>query len=88
MFILQVFLTVRLFREFILADPSLLEESIAEAFLTVGLNGFKELCSLHLGGKAELTSDVILSTVNKATSRAGFLIDEIKKAIKVDVELR
>ncbi|RZB40100.1 RNase PH domain containing protein [Asbolus verrucosus] len=74
--------------EYILADPSLIEEGIADAVLIIGLNGFKELCGLHLGGKAELMPNTVLSTVNKATSRAAIVIEEIKNSIKIDNEAR
>ena len=73
-------------REFVVADPSLTEEGSADATLTIGLNGFKELCGLHLGGKAELMPHVILNTVTKATHRANIVIEEIKTSIKIDNE--
>lgn len=56
--------------------------------LTVGLNGFRELCALHLGGKAELSPDIILGTVSKAASRAAIVVEEIKNSIKADNEQR
>ncbi|XP_063922852.1 uncharacterized protein LOC135137195 [Zophobas morio] len=74
--------------EFVVADPSLTEEGSADATLTIGLNGFKELCGLHLGGKAELMPHVILNTVTKATHRANIVIEEIKTSIKIDNEAR
>ncbi|XP_044254499.1 exosome complex component rrp45 [Tribolium madens] len=74
--------------EYILADPVLIEEGTADAMLTIGLNGFKELCALHLGGKTELAPSVILSTVSKATSRATIVIEEIKNSVKADNEQR
>ncbi|CAG9856221.1 unnamed protein product [Phyllotreta striolata] len=74
--------------EFILADPSLVEEEVSDAFLSVGLNAYKELCGLHLGGKAELSTDLILSTTTKAANRAVLVVREIKEAIEKDAEKR
>ncbi|KAJ8947198.1 hypothetical protein NQ318_015546 [Aromia moschata] len=74
--------------EFILADPTLLEEGVADAFLSVGLNAYKELCGLHLGGKADLSTDVILNTVNKAAVRAVIVVQLIKDAYEEDNKRR
>lgn len=73
-----------MYSEFIVADPSLIEEGIADAHLSVGLNAYKELCGLHLGGNAELTPDVILATTTKAAGRATIVVDLIKKALSDD----
>lgn len=68
----------------IIADPTLLEEGVAEAFLSVGLNAYKELCGLHLGGKAQLSTSVILETTNKAARRACQVIEMIKTQVEKD----
>ncbi|KAJ8940224.1 hypothetical protein NQ314_010787 [Rhamnusium bicolor] len=72
------------FSDYIVADPTLLEEGVADAFLSIGLNAYKELCGLHLGGKAELTPDVILNTANKAAMRAGIVAQLIKDSVEED----
>ncbi|KAL3265563.1 hypothetical protein HHI36_009768 [Cryptolaemus montrouzieri] len=74
--------------EFILADPTLLEEGVADAFLTVGMNSYKELCGLHLGGKAELNPDILIQITQKAGNRAGIVVEQIKKAVKEENEKR
>lgn len=76
------------FRNVILADPNLLEEEVADAFLSVGVNPYKELCGLHLGGKADLTSNLILSTTSKAATRAAVVVQQIKDAIEKDNQMR
>lgn len=68
----------------IIADPTLLEEGVAEAFLSIGLNAYKELCGLHLGGKAQLSTSVILETTNKAARRACQVIEMIKTQVEQD----
>ncbi|XP_060532356.1 exosome complex component RRP45 [Cylas formicarius] len=74
--------------EFILADPNLLEEGVADAFLSVALNSYKELCGLHLGGKTQLAPEVILETTHKAAKRASHLVELIKEAVEKDIEKR
>ncbi|CAH1106284.1 unnamed protein product [Psylliodes chrysocephalus] len=74
--------------EFIIADPTLLEEEVADAFMSIGLNAYKELCGLHLGGKAELSPDLILSTASKAANRAGLIVQQIKECIEKDTQQR
>lgn len=82
--------TIRTFipRDFILADPTLLEEGVADAFLSIGINSYKELCGLHLGGKADLTPDVILKTSNRAATRSGIVVQQIKEAVEADNQKR
>lgn len=71
-----------------MADPTLLEEGVADAYLSIGVNPYKELCGLHLGGKADLTPNLILSTVNKAASHAASVVQQIKDAIEEDTKKR
>lgn len=73
---------------FILADPTLLEENVADTHITIGLNAYKELCGLHLGGKAELVMDVILGVTRKAANRAEIVISKIKEELEKDKETR
>lgn len=74
--------------EFILSDPTLLEEGVAEAYISVALNAYKELCSLHLGGSALMRPDLILQTTHKASVRANKVISVIKKVIEEDNGIR
>lgn len=71
-----------------MADPTLLEEGVADTHITICLNAYKELCGLHLGGKAELTMDVILGITKKAAKRAETVITQIKEALEKDKESR
>lgn len=73
-----------IFSNVILADPNLLEEGVSDAYLSIGVNPYKELCGLHLGGKADLTPNLILSTANKAAARAAVVVQQIKDAIEED----
>lgn len=72
----------------ILADPTLLEEGVADAHLMIGLNAYKELCGLHLGGNALMTPQSILKCTSKAAARASVVIQQIKEALEKDQEHR
>lgn len=67
-----------------MADPNLLEEGVAEAEMTIALNAYKELCTLHLGGKACLSPEVILNIASRAANRASYVIQMIKTVVEED----
>ncbi|KAK5644296.1 hypothetical protein RI129_008141 [Pyrocoelia pectoralis] len=85
-----VCITYALFNEgtIVLADPTLLEEGVADANLILGINSYKEICTLHLGGKAFMDPDIILKCASKAANRAAFLITDIKRVLREDIERR
>lgn len=72
------------YRKIVLADPSILEENVAEAHLTVGINSYRELCALHLGGKAEVDSMLILQITKKAADRAAIVVQTMKDTLEQD----
>lgn len=74
--------------DIILADPTLLEDQVSEAQLTIGLNSYKELCGFHLAGSAMMSPEQILQTTNRAATRANTVISLIKKSLAEDTEAR
>ncbi|KAE8751729.1 hypothetical protein FOCC_FOCC001578 [Frankliniella occidentalis] len=72
----------------IVADPTLIEEQTAEASLSVGMNAYRELCGLHLGGQALSDHQSILKIVQKAGASAAEIVQLIKKALAEDEEAR
>ncbi|KAF5270072.1 hypothetical protein FQA39_LY08484 [Lamprigera yunnana] len=72
----------------ILADPTVLEEGVADASLIIALNGYKELCGLHLGGRALVDAENILLCSSKAANRANTVVQEIKRVLVEDSEKR
>ncbi|KAK9758980.1 3prime exoribonuclease family, domain 1 [Popillia japonica] len=70
--------------EVVLADPNLLEENVSDAQFTIGLNGYNEVCGMHLGGSAALNIDTILKTSQSAVRRAKTIIEAIKKYVEED----
>lgn len=74
--------------EVILSDPTILEEAVSDAHIIVGMNSYRELCSLHIGGSALLAPDTILRTTATAAKRAVIVIDLIKESLGKDKERR
>lgn len=72
----------------IISDPSILEEKVADAQLVFGVNAFRELCGLHLGGSVLTSPELILSCANKAAARAVWVVQLIKDAIEKDTTQR
>lgn len=70
------------------ADPTALEERIAEAKMVFGLNSYRELCGLHLGGVTLTNAELVLRSANRAAVRAKKIVDLIKKSISEDDEKR
>ncbi|OXU17465.1 hypothetical protein TSAR_001604 [Trichomalopsis sarcophagae] len=71
-------------------DPSYLEERVGAAILTLGINAYREVCSLYFDyiEYTSLVADVIPSVSNFAANYAYELIREIKELVKQDVEAK
>lgn len=70
------------------ADPTYLEERVAEAKIVFGMNSYGELCGIHLGGITLTSSDLLLRTATKAANRARTIVQKIKDIIQEDAEKR
>lgn len=71
-----------------IADPTYLEERVAEAKIVFGMNSYGELCGIHLGGITLTSSDLLLRTAAKAAKRARTIVQKIKDIIQEDAEKR
>ncbi|XP_053698088.1 exosome complex component RRP45 [Sabethes cyaneus] len=71
-----------------IADPTNLEERVAEAKIVFGMNSYGELCGIHLGGITLTSSDVLLRTASKAAKRARTIVQKIKDNIQEDADKR
>ncbi|XP_035732684.1 exosome complex component RRP45-like isoform X1 [Vespa mandarinia] len=71
-------------------DPTYMEERVGVAQLTLGVNSYKELCSLHFDylTKTLTVEDVISVASNHAAEYAIDLIQQIKEAVVKDISLR
>uniref|UniRef100_A0A1Q3FVU6 Exosome complex component RRP45 n=1 Tax=Culex tarsalis TaxID=7177 RepID=A0A1Q3FVU6_CULTA len=70
------------------ADPTYLEERVAEAKIVFGMNSYGELCGIHLGGITLTSSDLLLKTAAKGAKRARMIVQKIKDSIQEDAEKR
>lgn len=70
------------------ADPTYLEERVAEAKIVFGMNSYGELCGIHLGGITLTSSDLLLKTAAKGAKRARTIVQKIKDSIQEDAEKR
>ena len=71
-------------------DPTYLEERVGVAQLTLGINSYREVCSLHFNYlmKTMTVQDVISAVSSYAANYATDLIQQIKEAVARDVEAR
>ncbi|CAL1689675.1 unnamed protein product [Lasius platythorax] len=71
-------------------DPTYLEERVGVAELTLGMNSYRELCSLHFDylTKTLTIEDVISAVSNHAANYAAKLVQQIKEAVTKDVQSR
>ncbi|KAK6637647.1 hypothetical protein RUM44_008069 [Polyplax serrata] len=74
--------------ENIFADPTAIEERVADAGLTFGINAYQEICCLHLGGTALIKPKLILASSVKAANRAKEVVKIINDALQKDAETR
>ncbi|XP_017480837.1 PREDICTED: exosome complex component rrp45 isoform X2 [Rhagoletis zephyria] len=70
------------------ADPSVSEERTAESAMVFGLNSFRELCCLNLGGTTLTSSTLLLQCATRAARRAKFVVDYVKETLELDVMAR
>lgn len=71
-------------------DPTYTEERVGVARLTLGVNSYRELCSLHFDylTKTMTVEDVISTVSNYAASYAAKLVQQIKETVSKDIQSR
>ncbi|XP_046747881.1 exosome complex component RRP45 isoform X1 [Diprion similis] len=74
----------------IVMDPTYMEERVGASQLTLGLNSYRELCSLQLCylGKTSVTADVVPSISPHAANYANKLVMQIRNAAQQDVQAK
>jgi len=66
-----------------------MEERVGVAELTLGVNSYRELCSLHFDYLTKTTVEDVISTVSDhAANYATKLVQQIKEAVIKDVQSR
>ncbi|XP_014472954.1 PREDICTED: exosome complex component rrp45 isoform X2 [Dinoponera quadriceps] len=71
-------------------DPTYTEERVGVARLTLGVNSYRELCSLHFDylTKTMTVEDVISAVSNHAATYAAKLVQQIKETVTEDIQSR
>nr|CAD7412530.1 unnamed protein product [Timema poppensis] len=75
-------------RTVVVADPTALEERVSEAQIVFGMNAYRELCGLHLGGSALATFETVVNCAIRAGNRAAQVVQKIKTLLAQDAETR
>jgi exosome complex component RRP45 len=66
------------------ADPTVIEERVSKVSLVIAMNGYNEICSLHLTG-VSLTSPYLISQCSElAAERAKVVISYLKESLQKD----
>lgn len=76
------------FSDFIILDPSLLEDRVCDNKLSICFNNHRELCGVDIDGCACLSQELLMNCSNQAATVAISLVNKIKSAIQVDTENR
>ncbi|XP_025412516.1 exosome complex component RRP45-like [Sipha flava] len=74
--------------DFIILDPSFLEDKVCDNKLSICFNNHRELCGVDIEGCACLSQELLMKCSNQAATIAVVLVDKIKSAIQIDIKKR
>ena len=63
----------------IVKDPSSIEESVMDGKIVLGMNPYREICTLHMAGKMLINKGIVLQLTNSAAENSKVAVDVIKK---------
>lgn len=66
------------------ADPTAVEERVAQSSVVYGINSYQELCGLHLGGSFLTSPELMIKTATIAAKQAKQFVDMIRAAVEKD----
>jgi len=69
-------------------DPSRLEEECMGGKMVIGVNAYREICTLHLAGQVLVDKKLIIKLTNTAASKAKKIVEIIKESLTKEEELR
>ena len=72
----------------IVKDPSNLEESVMDGKIVLGMNPYREICTLHLAGKMLIDKNSVLKLTHSAIENAKVAVEMIKNAVFKDEQIR
>ncbi|XP_005186893.2 exosome complex component RRP45 [Musca domestica] len=70
------------------ADPTVMEERTSESQMIFGINSFRELCCLNLGGSSLTSSALLLQCSKRAAKHAKYVVELVKKTLENDLSAR
>ncbi|KAM7348656.1 exosome complex component Rrp45 isoform 2-T2 [Cochliomyia hominivorax] len=70
------------------ADPTIMEERTSESQMIFGINSFRELCCLNLGGSSLTSSTLLLQSSKRASNQAKKVVDLVKHTLQKDLAAR
>jgi len=69
-------------------DPSLLEEQCMAGKMVIGVNAYREICTLHLAGQIIVDKKLVMRLTKTAAERSKKVVDIVKEVLARDEELR
>merc|ERR1711913_48704 len=69
-------------------DPTRLEEECMQGKLVLGVNAYREICTLHLAGQVMVDKSIILRLANIAAEKSRKVVEQIKSSLAKEEELR
>jgi len=72
----------------IVCDPSLLEEECCKGKMVIGVNAYREVCTLHLAGQVIIDKKLVLRLANVAAEKSKTIVELIKTCLAEEEERR
>jgi len=69
-------------------DPSRIEEEAMLGKMVLGVNGYREVCTLHLAGQVLVDKKMIMRLTNIAAEKAKKMVDKVKESLRKDEAAR
>ena len=69
-------------------DPSLLEEECSGGKMVIGVNAYREVCTLHLAGQVIIDKKLVLRLSHVAADKSKKIVEKIKQSLKEEEERR
>jgi len=69
-------------------DPSRLEEECMGGKMVIGVNAYREICTLHLAGQVLVDKKLVLRLTNTAAEKAKKTVEKIKESLAKEEVLR
>jgi len=74
--------------QYIVVDPSEIEEEVCDGYIIVGANAHRELTAIHISGRSKIDKEVILKCCHRSIERTKRLTETLRRALTQDKERR